>query len=148
MYFKLSIVTLNIFINLMLLKLIFFTNFTYLIKRILFYLSKCFTFTLCVTCSYNFNLAEKFQKLAHPILVFSQGLCIIFAIFCINVLKFGKRTSLLNIGTNALILKQNYRTLLPKPSSLLFAFWLLEVNITGFVVKSLRMFCRYSLEYY
>ena len=70
---------------------------------------------------------------------FTRLLCI-FAIFNIIVLNFAKRTSFSNICTNILILRQNLRILLPKPTlaCVLFVFWLLALLgliITGFVIK-------------
>ena len=70
-------------------------------------------------------------------LVFSQGFLCISAIFNIIVLNFAKKTSFSNICRNVLILRQNLRILLPKPTMvcLLFVFWLLGFSITGFVIK-------------
>ena len=70
---------------------------------------------------------------------FTRFLCI-FAIFNVIVLNFTKRTSFSFIWTNILILRQNLRILLPKPTMvcLLFVFWLLGLlglSITGFVIK-------------
>ena len=70
-------------------------------------------------------------------LVFSQGFLCISAIFSIIVLNFAKKTSFSNICRNVLILRQNLRILLPKPTlvCLLFVFWLSGFSITGFVIK-------------
>ena len=67
---------------------------------------------------------------------FTRLLCI-SAIFNIIVLYFTKKTSFSNICRNVLILRQNLRILLPKPTlvCLLFVFWLLGFSITGFVIK-------------
>ena len=66
---------------------------------------------------------------------FTRLLCI-FAIFNMIILNFAKRTSFSNICTNILILRQNLRLLLLKPATVcLFAFWLLGISITGFVIK-------------
>ena len=67
---------------------------------------------------------------------FSTRLLCIFAIFNIVILNFAKRTSFSNICTNILILRQNLRPLLLKPTMVcLFVFWLLRISITGFVIK-------------
>ena len=51
-------------------------------------------------------------------------------------LNFAKTTSFSNICTNILILRQNLRLLLLKPTVVcLFVFWLLGISITGFVIK-------------
>ena len=67
---------------------------------------------------------------------FTRLLCI-FAVFNIIVLNFAKRTSFSNICTNVLILRQNLRNLLPKPTMVcpLLVFSLLGPSITGFVIK-------------
>ena len=66
---------------------------------------------------------------------FTRLLCI-FAVFNIIILNFAKRTSFSNICTNVLILRQNLRPLLPKPTmAWLLVFWLLGLSITGFVIK-------------
>ena len=67
---------------------------------------------------------------------FTRLLCI-SAIFNIIVLYFAKKTSFSNICRNVLILRQNLRILLPKPTMvcLLFVFWLLGFSITCFVIK-------------
>ena len=66
---------------------------------------------------------------------FTRLLCI-FAIFNIIILNFVKRASFSNICTNILILRQNLRLLLLKPTLVcLFVFWLLGLSITGFVIK-------------
>ena len=50
--------------------------------------------------------------------------------------SFAKKTSFSNICTNILILRQNLRLLLLKPTTVcLFVFWLLGISITGFVIK-------------
>ena len=67
---------------------------------------------------------------------FTKLLCI-FAIFNIIILNFATRTSFSNICTNVLILRQNLRLLLPKPTMvcLLFVFWPIGLSTTGFVIK-------------
>ena len=67
---------------------------------------------------------------------FTRLLCI-FAIFNIIILNLAKRTSFSNICANVLIQRRNLRLSLPKPTMfcLLFAFWLLGLSITGFVIK-------------
>ena len=66
---------------------------------------------------------------------FTRLLCI-FAILNIIILNFAKRTSFSNICTNILILRQNLRLLLLKPTMIcLFVFCLLGISITGFVIK-------------
>ena len=67
---------------------------------------------------------------------FTKLLCI-FAIFNIIILNFATRTSFSNICTNVLILRQNLRLLLPKPTMvcLLFVFWPIGLSATGFVIK-------------
>ena len=70
-------------------------------------------------------------------LVFSQGFCVFlrYTISSSYILQKGLLFS--NICTNILILRQNLRILVPKPTMvcLLFAFWLLGLSITGFVIK-------------
>ena len=57
-------------------------------------------------------------------LVFSQGVCY----FCdITVLNFSKKTSFSNIYRNVAILRQNLRTLLPKPTMLCLRFVFLYI---------------------
>ena len=52
------------------------------------------------------------------------------------ILNFAKTTSFSNICTNILLLRQNLRLLLLKPTVVcLFVFWLLGISITGFVIK-------------
>ena len=52
-------------------------------------------------------------------------------------LNFAKQASFSSICRNVLILIQNLRLLLPKPTMvcLLFVFWSLGFSITGFVIK-------------
>ena len=70
-------------------------------------------------------------------LVFSQGFCVFlrYTISSSYILQKGLLFS--NICTNILILRQNLRILVPKPTMVcfLFAFWLLGLSITGFVIK-------------
>ena len=130
MYFKLSIVTLNIFVNLLLFKLIFLTNFNCL--------KKCLILFVSVNDSY-------LQSMLHTVIIFHSFRTILkistsdvsfftrlwcsFATFNIIIINFAKTTSFSNICTNILILRQNLRILLPKPKMvcLLFVFSVLLV---------------------
>ena len=137
-YFNLSIVTLSIFINLILFKVIFLTNFTCLTKRLILFISlngSCLRSMLdAIIIFQSFRTILKIST--SDVSFFTRLLCI-FAIFNIIVLNFAKRTSFSNICTNILILRQNLRILLPKLTMvcLLFVFWLLGLSITGFVIK-------------
>ena len=137
-YFKLSIVTLNIFINLILLKVMFLTNITCLRKHLILFIS--------VHGSYACSMLDKviiFQsfrtilKISTSNVSFFVRLLCIYVIFNIIVLNFAKKISFSNICRNVLILRQNLRNLPPKPTMicLLFVFWLLGFSIIGFVIK-------------
>ena len=72
-YFKLSIVTLNFF------KVIFLTSFTCLGKRLILFVSLNDSYLRSMLDTVIiFNLSRQFWKLAHPMLVFSQGFCVFF----------------------------------------------------------------------
>ena len=132
-YVKLSVVILNIFIDLILFKVILLYNFTCLKTRLILFIS--------LNGSYFRSMLDAviiFQSFGIILNVsFFTRLLRIFAIFNITVLNFAKRTSFSNICTDVLILRQNLRILLPKPVMvcLLFIFWLLSLSITGFVMN-------------
>ena len=137
-YFKLSIVTLNIFIKLILFKVIFLTNYTCLRKRLILFVSLDGSYLRCMLDTVViFQSFRTILKFSTSDVSFSTRLLCIFVIFNIIILIFAKRTSLSNICANVLILRQNLRLLLPKPTmvSLLFVFWLLGIIITDFVIK-------------
>ena len=134
-YFKLSIVTLNIFINLMRLKVIFLINFTCLRKSLislhgLYLRSILDTVIICQ----SFRAILKIST--SGVSFFTRLLCI-SAIFNIIVLEFVKETFFSNICRNVLALRQILRIFLPKPTMvcLLFVFWPLGFSISGFVIK-------------
>ena len=137
-HYKLSIVTLNIFIKLILFKVIFLINYTCLRKRLILFVSLNGSYLRCmldtVVIFQSFRTILKFST--SDVSFFTRLLCI-FVIFNIIILIFAKRTSLSNICTNVLILRQNLRLLLPNlqwfPSCLFF--WLLGISITDFVIK-------------
>ena len=112
MYVKLSVVVLNIFINLILFKVILLYNFTCLRTRLIFFIS--------LNGSYLRSMLDTviiFQSFRIILNVsFFTRLLRIFAIFNITVLNFAKRTSFSNIGTDFLILRENLRIFLPKPA--------------------------------
>ena len=120
---KLSIVTLNIFINLTLFKVIFLTNFTCLGKRLILFifLNGSYLWSMLDTVlSFPF-FRTILKNSTSSVSFFTRFLCI-FAIFNIIVLNFAKRTSF------------------PKPAMvcLMFLFWLLVLlglSITGFVIN-------------
>ena len=122
-YFKLSIVTLNIFINLILLKVIFLINFTCLRKRLILLISlhdsylRSMLDTVLIFQSFRTILKHSTSDVS-----FFTGLLCIFVIFNIIVLNFAKKASFSNICRNVFILRQNLRILLPKPTW--FAFCL------------------------
>ena len=137
MYFEISIVTSNIFINLILFKVIFLTNYTCLRKHLILFISlngsylRCMLNTVIIFQSFR----TIFKISTSDVSFFTRLLCI-FAIFNMIVLNFEERTSFSNICTNILILRQNLRLLLLKPTTVcLFVFWLLWISITGFVIK-------------
>ena len=99
------------------------------------YFSKWLIFTLYVRRGYNFSFRTILKMSTSDVSFFTRLLCV-FAIFNIIILNFAKRTSFSNICTNILILRQNLRLLLLKPTIVcLFVFWLLGISITGFVIK-------------
>ena len=137
-YFKLSIVILNIFIYLILFKVILLTNFTCLRKRLILFISLHGSY-LCsmldtVIIFQSFRTILKIST--SDVSFFTRILCI-SAIFNIIVLNFAKKTSFSSICRNVLILRQNLRILLLKPTMvcLLFVFWQLGFSITGFVIN-------------
>ena len=136
-YFEISIVTSNILINLILFKVIFLTNYTCLRKHLILFIS--------LNGSYLGSMLDTviiFQSFRTILIIstsdvsfFTRLLCI-FAIFNMIILNFVKRTPFSNICTNILILRQNLRLLLLKPTMVcLFVFWLLGISIIGFVIK-------------
>ena len=135
MYLKCSILTLNIFINLIVLKVIFLTNFTCL-RKLLVSLHGSY---LCSMLD-NVIIFQSFGtilKIGISYVSFFTRLLCIFAILNVIVLNFAKKTSFCNICRDVLILRQNFIILLPESTMfcLLFAFWLLGFSITGFVIE-------------
>ena len=127
----------NIFINLIPFKVIFLTNYICLRKHLILFISlngsylRSMLDTVIIFQSFRTILKISTSDVSF----FARFLCI-FAIFNIIILNFGKRTSFSNIYTNILILRQNLRLLLLKPTMVyLFVFWLLGISITGFVIK-------------
>ena len=105
-YVKLSVVILNIFIDLILFKVILLYNFTCLKTRLNLFIS--------LNGSYLHSMLDTviiFQSFGIILNVsFFPRLLRIFAIFNITVLNFAKRTSFSNICTDVLILRQNLTT--------------------------------------
>ena len=110
-----SIVTVNIFVNLILLKVIFLTNFTSLRKRLILFISLHSSYLRSmldtVIIFQSFRTILKIS--ASDVSFFTRLLCI-SAIFNIIVLNFAKKTSFSNICRNVLILRQNLKILLQK----------------------------------
>ena len=136
-YFEISIVTLNIFINLILFKVIFLTNYTCLRKHLILSISLNGSYLRSMLDTVIiFQYFRTILKISTSDVTFFTRLLCVFAIFNIFILNFAKRTSFSNICTNILILEQNLRLLLLKPTMVcLFVFWLLGISITGFVIK-------------
>ena len=123
-YFEISIVTSNIFINLMLFKVIFLTNYTCLRKHLILFISLNGSY-LCsmLDTVIIFQSFRTILKISTSDVSFFTRLLCIFAIFNMIILNFAKRTSFSNICTNILIQRQNLRLLLLKPTMVcLFAF--------------------------
>ena len=138
MYFKISIVTLNILFTLILLKVIFLTNDTCLKKHLILFISLNGSYLRSMLdTAIVFQYVRTILKIStSDVSFFTRFLCT-FALFNIIILNFAKRTSFSNICTNFLILRQNLTLLLSKPSMvcLLFVFWILRLSITGFIIK-------------
>ena len=119
-------------------KVIFLTNFTSLRKRLILFISlhSSYLRSMLDTVIIFQSFRTILKIIASDVSFFTRLLCI-SAIFNIIVLYFAKKTSFSNICRNVLILRQNLRILLPKPTlvCLLFVFWLLGFSITGFVIK-------------
>ena len=138
-HFKLSIVTLNIFRNLILFKVIFLTNFTCLRKRLILFISLHGSYLRSILGTVIiFQCFRTILKINLSDVSFFPKLLCIFAIFNIIVLNFSKKTSFFNSCRNVFILRQNFNVLLPKSAMvcLLFVFWLLGFSITVFVTKT------------
>ena len=123
-YFGISIVTSNIFINLILFKVIFLTNYTCIRKHLILFISlngsylRCMLHTVII-----FQSLRTILKITTSDASFFTRLLCIFAIFNTIILNFAKRTSFSNICTSILILRQNLRLLLLKPTTVcLFVF--------------------------
>ena len=136
-YFEISIVTSNIFINLILFKVIFLTNYTCLRKHLILFISLNGSYLRCMLDTVIiFQSFRTILKISTSDVSFMTRLLCIFSIFNTIILNFSKRTSFSNICTSILILRQNLRLLLLKPTTVcLFVFWLLGISITGFVAK-------------
>ena len=138
MYFKISIVTLNILFTLILLKVIFLANDTCLKKHLILFISLNGSYLRSMLdTAIVFQSVRTILKIStSDVSFFTRFLCT-FALFNIIILNFAKRTSFSNICTNFLILRQNLTLLLSKPSMvcLLFVFWILRLSITGFIIK-------------
>ena len=137
-YFKLSIVTLNIFINLILLKVIFLTNFTCLRYRLILCISLHGSYLLSMLDTVIvFQSFRTILKISKSAVSSFKRLLRISAIFNMIVLNFAKKTCFPSICRHVLILKQNLRFLPPKPIMVCLykVFWLLEFSITGFGIK-------------
>ena len=109
-YFKISIVTLNIFINLILFKVIFLTNYPCLRKCLILFISLngSYLHSMLDTVIIFQSFRTILKTSTSDVSFFTRLLCI-FAIFNIIILNFAKRTSFSNICTNVLILRQNLR---------------------------------------
>ena len=109
-YFDISIVTSNIFINLILFKVIFLTNYTCLRKHLILFISLNSSY-LCsmLDTVIIFQSFRTILKISTSDVSFFTRLLCIFTIFSIIILNFAKRTSFSNICTNILILRQNLR---------------------------------------
>ena len=96
-YFEISIVTSNIFINLILFKVIFLTNYTCLRKHLILFISlNGSLFMLYVRYSDNFQSFRTILKISTSDVSFFTRILCIFAIFNIIILNFAKRTSFSN----------------------------------------------------
>ena len=136
MYFQISIVSI-VFINLILFKVIFLTNYTCLRKHLILFISLNGSYLRSMLDTVTiFQSFRTILKISTSNVTFFTRLLCIFAIFNISILNFAKRISFFNICTYILILRQNLRLLLPKPTMVcLFVFCLLGTSITGFVNK-------------
>ena len=117
--------------------MIFLTNYTCLRKHLILFISLSGSYLCCMLDTVIvFQSFRTILKISTPDISFFTRLLCIFAIFNMIILNFAKRTSFSNICTNILILRQNLRLLLLKPTMVcLFVFWLLGISITGFVIK-------------
>ena len=116
----------------------FLTNYNCLRKRLIMLISLNGSYLCSMSGTVIiFQFFSTILKIRSSNVRFFTRLLCILAIFNIIILNFAKRISFSNIGTNVLILKQNFRLLLPKPKMvcLMFTFWLLGLSITGFVIK-------------
>ena len=137
-YFKLSIVTLNIFTDLILFKVILLTNFPCWRKHLILFISLHGSyFCSMLDTVIIFQSFRTILKINTSDVSFFTRISCISAIINIIVLNFTKKTSFSSICRNVLILRQNLRILLLKNTMvcLLFVFWLLGFSITVFVIK-------------
>ena len=105
-YFKLSIVTLNIFIDLILLKVIFLTNFTCLRERLIFFVSPHGSYLRSMLDTVIiFQFFRTMFKISTSDVSFFTRLLSIFAMFNNIVLNFTNKISFSNICRNVLILR-------------------------------------------
>ena len=100
------------------------------------YFSKWLIFTLYVRYVIIFQSLRTILKISTSDVSFFTRLFVYFCDINMIILNFAKTTSFSNICTNILLLRQNLRLLLLKPTVVcLFVFWLLGISITGFVIK-------------
>ena len=141
MYFQISIVSI-VFINLILFKVIFLTNYTCLRKHLILFISLNGSYLRSMLDTVTiFQSFRTILKISTSNVTFFTRLLCIFAIFNISILNFAKRISFFNICTYILILRQNLRLLLPKPTMVcLFVFCLLGTSITFIIYFILKLY--------
>ena len=130
---KLSIVTLHVFINLILLKVIFLISCTCFRKCLILFISLHGSYLRSMLdILIVFQSFRTILKISTSNVSFFTRLLCIFAIFNIIILNFAKKkTSFYHNCRNVLILRQNLRTFLPK----LVMVWF----ISFFVFLSIRV---------